>query len=196
MNFTVHFKSDSLKPFLGEGINVEEVFLKIRFLQYAKNAKIIAVPFVLLPEISYAEMDALYSRCINSELDIYIEHSNMREKYENKLKIVQYILSNILFLKYIKDLSIKNVKKDYDNEFLQFAAPVCDYTKISENVITASLTFVSQVSSINNHFEFDEYLSCTYDYIFNSAISKGMYYDGRGAKELTEIITFHGLINY
>lgn len=192
-NSTVHFSTDVLKDILGDDIDVENTYLKIRFLRYSDSLEVIAIPFVLLPEISYVKLDFLYKKVLGDKIDNYILNENVREEYENKLKVLQYVISDILFIEFAKKLQLGNFAKDILNEYMQFAIGISDVTS---SEFRLDLSYANQVRGYDNCFEFDTILSGTYDYIFDSLSVEQEFYDSKGCKQVPKIITFLGVAKY
>lgn len=196
-NLSIHFNPEILKDVLGLDVGVENVYLKIRFMHHIDEYNIIAVPFVLLPELSYKKIDDVFSRLFTNSFDDYISCDIYREEYENKMKILQYILSDLLFSAYSKEYQSLYIEKDMENEFMQFGMEVTrqiHLEKLSE--IWDKWEKDDQIKGFDNQFVFDSFLSSTYDYIFDETSLEEQYYDVYGVPHDQKIITFQGLTSY
>lgn len=196
-NMSVHFDPDILKKLFGDDFVIDSAYLKIRFLFYAGSRELVAVPFVLLPEISYEKLDEVFHRLFGNGLDEYIHHRNISEEYENKLKMLQYVLSHLLFIHYARTITAGTIEKDLENEHMQYAAEILkDSYIVSQHDIFLDWSYSDQVKSIDSYFMLDSFLSDTYDYIFDPGTLNEYYYDARGCRQEQRIITFAGLSAY
>lgn len=186
-NMSVHFKSEILKQIFENDFDVDNAYLKIRFMHYADSLKLIAVPFVLLPELSYEKLDAVFKKLFGNNFDEYILCGNLKEEYENKLKVLQYTLSDTMFYEYSKIFNKDRIIKDIENEVMQFVEKISERSLIQKNSRFMDLTYDNQVKGFENHFAFDKFLSDTYDYIFSDSDSNNYFCDtyGIGQKIIT-----------
>lgn len=67
--------------------------LKIRIMS---SQRIVAIPFVLFPELTIEELENLYSVVSNNFTDILSNVNNKLVSYENKMKLVSYYFSELL----------------------------------------------------------------------------------------------------
>lgn len=194
-NLTIHFNSQISKEFLGSNIEFENAFFKIRFLHHLNSPEMIAIPFVLLPEISYEVLDKMFNKFGGNDLQEYISQKNKQKEHENKLKVLQYLLSNALFIKFSNSIGAESVFKDLENEYMQFAIEISNDNLLNDHIHSISeLSYVNQIASIDSYFNFDLLLSDTYDYIFSPM--QESYYDDQGCIQEQKIITFNGLTTY
>jgi len=193
-NLSIHFNTVILRDIFGDDFDVNNAYLKIRFMHRKGELTLTAVPFVLLPELSYKKLNEVFDKICGNRFTEYIVCDNTKEKYENKLKILQYILSDIMFCAYSKVLHPCEIAKNMENEFMQFSELISSqFSKQVENYF-ANLSYDDQIKGFDNYFVFDEILSHTYDYIFKDTSSSNCFYDISGNKQ--KIITFSELISY
>ena len=91
--------------------------LKIRIL--SNKTRTIAVPFVLLPEITSEQLEQLFSLIKTKDIMLLVEVNNKHITRENKMKIISYFLSEALMHSFFREKDI-NFKKQDDNEAFQF----------------------------------------------------------------------------
>lgn len=196
-NLSIHFNSQILNDILGMDFESENAYLKIRFMHHVNEYNIIAVPFVLLPELSYQKVNDIFARLFSNSFDDYISSHSCREEYENKMKILQYILSDLLFSTYSKEYQPIYIEKDMENEFMQFGIEVSRQIHLEElSDLWNKWDKNDQIKGFDNRIIFDGFLSCTYDYIFDETNFDEQYYDAYGALLNQKIITFQGLTSY
>ena len=195
-NMSVHFDPSFLISIFGNDFEVENAYLKIRFLHYVDSLELVAIPFVLLPEISYNKLDEVFFRLFGNILNKYIFHCNKREEYENKLKVLQYVLSDVLFNNFSRMIGFHSTKKDKDNEYMQYAIEFDEKIITRVQSIPLNKSYCDQINGFESYFLFDSLLSDTYDYIFDSINSNEYFYNAKGEKQNQRIITFSGLITY
>lgn len=193
-NLSIHFNTVILRDIFGDDFDVGNAYLKIRFMNHKDDLTLTAVPFVLLPELSYEKLNEVFGKIFGNRFNEYIVCDNMKEEYENKLKILQYILSDIMFCAYSKALHLCEIAKDMENELMQFSVAISSqFSKQIENYF-ADLSYDDQIKGFDNYFVFDEILSHIYDYIFRDSSSYNYFYDISGNQQ--KIITFSELISY
>ena len=193
-NLSIHFNPIKLRNIFGNDFDVDNAYLKIRFMHHKGDLTLTAVPFVLLPELSYEKLDEVFEENFGKRFNGYIACGNMKEEYENKLKILQYILSDIMFSAYSKSLYPCEIVKDMENEFMQFAELISNQWSKQVGNCFADLSYDDQIKGFDNSFIFDKILSHTYDYIFSNSSSHDCFCDISGNRQ--KIITFSELISY
>lgn len=193
-NLSIHFNPIILRNIFGNDFDVDNTYLKIRFMHHKNNLSLTAVPFVLLPELSYEKLNEVFEKNFGNRFTDYVVCDNFKEEYENKLKILQYVLSDIMFIAYSKKLHPCKIVKDAENEFMQFAESISNQSFIQTRNCFVDLSYDDQIKGFDNCFVFDKILSHTYDYIFSNSSSDNQFYDINGKEQ--NIITFSELISY
>lgn len=196
-NLSIHFNPQILKEIFGFDFDTNYAYLKIRFMRHVDSLNLVAIPFVLLPELSCEKLDEVFKRFFEKDFTDYIICNNRMEEYENKLRILQYVLSDSLFCAFSKVYQSNKIEKDLKNEFMQFTVEIAK--QLSTNKLSDVFTkwsYDEQIIGFDNYFIFDKFLADTYDYIFDLSFTDEVYYDMRGNKQEQRIITFSGLVSY
>lgn len=196
-NVLIHFNPTILKNIFGNDFDTENTYLKIRFMHRSDSLKLIAIPFVLLPEISYEKLDEVFGRLFKDKFDNYTICHNQMEEHENKLKILQYILSDILFCAYSEVFKSNSIVKNMENEIMQFAVELVEKSFVMDLChYFSDWSYDEQIKGFESRFMLDRYLADAYDYIFDLSISNSNYFDMRGNIQEQRIITIWDLISY
>ncbi len=193
-NLSIHFNPVILRNIFGDDFDVDNSYLKIRFMHHKNKLSLTAVPFVLLPELSYKKLNEVFEKYFGKIFNEYVVCDNLKEEYENKLKILQYIISDIMFNAYSKTLHPCKIVKDMENEFMQFGESISNQSFKPAINCFVELSYDDQIKGFDNCFIFDKILSHTYDYIFGNSSLYSHYYDINGKEQ--NIITFSELISY
>jgi hypothetical protein len=155
---------------------------KIRFLygQYGNAPVFLAIPFVLLKEMSYAEL-ADASDCLNSEqLHNYMFNKNERQFRENQLKTLHYILSAQLMDAFISVCGIKTVHRLNNNDDFVFADNIFLLANVSHNPFEFISLPVNNEVCYDHDFIQNEYLDLSYDFLLSEAMLHNNYVDSDG----------------
>lgn len=193
-NLTIHFNPIILRMIFGDDFDVENAYLKIRFVHQQDSLALTAIPFVLLPQLSYEKLNEVFEEIFENGSMQYLSCGDLKEEYENKLKVLQYILSDSIFRGYSKTLHSCEIVKDLENEVMQFAELISNVCHNQAKNLFDNLSYADQIRGFNNHFDFDKILSDTYDYIFNNENAFSNFYDRNGNKQ--HIFTFSELTSY
>lgn len=198
-NRVIHFKSTILEHIFPRNIALERVFLKVRMIHQKNSNEILLLPFVLLPEINYSQLEQLYQLVCTPLLDTIINRTNSRTEYENKLNIFQYVFSNIYLLKYLKEITnVVSYKKINSNEVAQFSQCICE-----ESILDAKACTFFEINDIMNFqagpyidsFLFNKYISKVYDLVLSRPITK-TYINAKGVQITKNIISIKALESY
>lgn len=124
INQDIYFDSSSLDEENLINRTIKKSMIKIRF--YSNDEKIIAVPFVLLPQCSIESLDQLYETVKNGFIDhiIYCDEECIRN--ENKYKVISYIMAMALFTSFVDKYKIQFRANEY-YDIIQFDEPIGDY---------------------------------------------------------------------
>ncbi len=195
----IHFKSSILEQIFPKDISLDHVFLKVRLIHKKDSNEILFLPFVLLPEISYAQLEQLYQLVRSPLLDNIVHSENKRTEYENKLNIFQYIFSNIYLLKYLQELTDKHsYRKISSNEIAQFSQCICEESTLRNKARaffenTGMMNF--QSSAYIDSFLFNEYVSKVYDLVLSKETAE-TYINSKGTEITRNIISIKRLEAY
>ena len=168
-NYVIHFDSSFLAEYIGT--SAEEVSVKIRFMRNVEEGYLLVLPFILLPELEYIKIDTLFENIVFDELSCLISNEDKDEEYENKLKVIQYIYSNIILHQFFANVSLDyNLKKINSNEIIQFSKVLLDDRKYEKKAID---DIMSQKQFEKNYqryvdvncIDYNEYLGLTYAFI-------------------------------
>ena len=169
---------------------LNDSIIKLRIL--SSGARAIAVPFVLLPEITGAQIDDLFAFIANNVTTALINVGNCRLREENEVKLFSYFLSEavaqILFRRY----GI-TAHKQTDNDLYQFGS-------VTESLYRGEIDdMISRSTQIFGNFEpiYIEYSKFTFTNVIAScyraiaAIPPGSqrYYNVRGERIADRVIT-------
>lgn len=195
----IHFKSIALKNIFPEEIELEHVFLKIRLVHQKNSREILLLPFVLLPEISYSQLEKLYQLVCIPLLDAIINRTNLRTEYENKLNIFQYVFSNIYLLKYLKETTSSDLyKKINSNEIAQFSQCICEESILDAKACALfdNINIMDfQAGAYIDSFLFNKYVSKVYDLVL-SRPSIRTYINSKGNQIKKNVISIETLESY
>lgn len=195
----IHFKSSILEDIFPKDIALDRVFLKIRLVHQKNSDEILFLPFILLPEISYSQLEQLYQLVCTPLLDAIINKTNVRTEYENKLNIFQYVFSNIYLLKYLKEITNSDFyKKIKSNEIAQFSQCICDESILDTvaNALFQKINIMTvQVGTYIDSFLFNKYISKVYDLIFSKPATES-YINSNGNKITKNVISIKILESY
>lgn len=195
----IHFKSSILEGIFPKDISLEHVFLKVRLIHRRNSEEILFLPFILLPEISYSQLEQLYRLIKTPLLDSLINRDILRTEYENKLNIFQYVFSNIYLLKYLKEsMDCGSYKKINSNEIAQFSQCICEENILVENAIT----FFNDIDMMNfqaganiDSFVFNTYISKVYDLILSRPVTE-TYINSNGNPITKNVVSIKTLESY
>lgn len=172
----IHFSSYFLQNILPKEIDLNRVYVKIRAIHEKESKKMLLLPFILLPSISYKTLNKLYNLISTPELDEIAFRNNEKSKYENMLNIFQYVFSNIIILKFLEEekelFSYKKVKR---NEIAQFSK--CILTE--EELLERTYQFLEKIcitgfqkSSYISLFQINNYISKVYNLVLEQRSSE------------------------
>ena len=154
---------------------------KIRFLfgQYMDIPVFLAIPFVLLGEMSYDELTESFESINTDQLYMYIFNKHNKNIFrENQLKILHYILSAQLMDAFLAICEISSSHRLNSNDDFVFADDIFRLIKTAAN--SFEFTSVPQNSEIPYNFDFiqTEYLDMSYDFLqIQSEFSHRNYFD-------------------
>lgn len=192
----IHFRSSILEDIFPKDIPLEHVFLKVRLIYQKNSEEILFLPFILLPEISYSQLEQLYQIIRTPLLDTLINKNNFRTEYENKLNIFQYVFSNIYLLKYLKEITNSDLyKKINSNEIAQFSQCICE-----ESILAAKAdSFFENIDIMNfqvgasiDSFVFNKYISKVYDLILSRPVTE-TYINSKGNQVTKNVVSIETL---
>ena len=171
---------------------------KIRFLYKKGTNSIIAIPFVLLHEMNYCDLDRSYSKISTVELDEFVQVLNEEKiSYENKYKVLYYFLADCLMNAFVSklsdDLPYATFEKLNSNDYYSFSCNVLGM--ISKNFDFNNVS-LHRENTHNDSFEFNEYLNSAYNYIFSGEVDKQNYFDAKGNRIEGTIVTVANLQTY
>ena len=194
-NRVMHFSISSCKSTFAGICDLELISIaKIRFLYKKESNTMIAIPFVLLHEMSYSDLEKNYDNVRTAELDEFIYNSNEKIRYENKYKVLYFFLADFLMSTFVSHLSDDLPNASFErldsNDSYSFSCDVLGM--ISKNVVCNS-THLYREKSNNNSFEFNDHLRVAYEYIFSEEAEKPVYFDSKGNKIDGEVITVSNL---
>ena len=137
--------------------------IKIRFM-FGLN-KAIAIPFVLLPELTAEQLDRIFLLICNDRVLELTYDENERLKRENRLKLISYIFSELVLSSFfsLNKLAYNKIKS---NDVIQFN---CDVDSIFNlNYLFTSPLFegfckIKTVNSDCNRFMFTNYIAAFYN---------------------------------
>lgn len=172
----IHFSSYFLRSILPKEIDIDRVYVKIRAIHEKESNKILLLPFILLPAISYKTLNALYNLISTPELDEIAFRKNEKSKYENMLNIFQYVFSNIIILKFLEErrelLTYKKVKR---NEIAQFSKCILK----EQTLLEIAYQFLGEIyisgfqkSSYISLFQINNYISKVYNLVLEQKSSE------------------------
>lgn len=174
INYVIHFESDFWIKFLNIDMQASEVSIKIRFIKNNTQNSWLVLPFILLPELTYGKIDELFEKIAYDEIIQLIINEDKQEEYENKLKVIQYIYSNILLHKFFENVPLKyELKKVDSNEIIQYSKIILK-NKITDDFLSAKYFKNNyQKYVITNGIDYNEYLGLTYAFIERQCIQGG-----------------------
>jgi hypothetical protein len=198
-NIVIHLNSKSLKIIPDIPNENEEIYTKIRFLYRDDTLELIALPFVLLPELDYELLDSLYSKIQREEIDTLITVENEKETKENKLKIIQYVLSCTLFNLFAQDVYNATIERNKEYDVIQFCSNIPDDCL---DAIASVYKFPDDYTAIENQeysmtdrLILDEYLSTSYNYLLGYHPPNTKYYNSQN-ELVKDPITIKALKEY
>jgi hypoxanthine phosphoribosyltransferase len=150
---------------------------KIRFLygRYGDTLVFLAIPFVLLKEMSYAELTSAFD-CLSSEqLHAYIFNKKEKLFRENQLKILHYILSARLMDAFISVCGIKTVRRLNNNDDFVFAEDVFQLSDVSLNSFDLVSMPINNEICYNHDFIQNDYLDLSYGFLQSENMCRDHY---------------------
>ncbi|MDR0752069.1 MAG: phosphoribosyltransferase [Christensenellaceae bacterium] len=159
---------------------LQQSLIKIRLL--FSDTQVIAMPFVLMPELEISLVEALYKIIYNEKLNKFVANKNPKVESENKLKVLSYYLSEVLFYYYAQSNDLfKRVKLD-SNDFIQFNCKTNDMFGEHIKKNDYLLTFLNCVPIIMefSRFAFTNIVASFYDTVRKIDHSVQEYEDSIG----------------
>lgn len=154
--------------------------LKIRF--YHEKGRAIAVPFVLLPKCELSELDELYGLFRNEELDWLVQCDDCRVWEENKLKVVSYLLSDLLFYDFVQRHDMQYVR-DEKNDMIQFDESIDRFFDMDrKGKVSNAFSEVRVCRPGFSKFMFGDYMRSGYQYVANIDACHQPYENRKGIK--------------
>ncbi len=171
---------------------------KIRFYYGKYNDKdvFLAVPFVLLNELSTSEVDGLFSAYANEKMLQFICNDNEKIVCENKLKIIHYIFSAQLMETFIKTSKITNPHRLNGNDNFVFSIDALQIVADKPDVFNFEDRDI--INDIEYDFEFqqNEYFEITYEYLYSNKMFYHYYYDAENTAINSELLILSNLKEY
>lgn len=209
-NKVIHFGGELLGPVLKDiDVNLKETFVKIRVFHDVKSKQLLVFPIILFPIISYDTIDSIYAYVQTPELDELVRNTNECTSYENKSKVILYILSHSILNKFcIYEASVeKNFKYEWvdSNERILFSKNI-----LCNDVINSPLGRQLSLLVLDDKWEcvtpirrfaLQEYLGVTYTLIFaedqcaKNEKQNSYFLDSNGNTINSRIITHQYLLN-
>lgn len=166
---------------------LQNSILKIRLL-YNKD-RIIALPFVLFPELSLAELNLLYEYIMREDICDLLYSDNDYLFYENKLNFVSSFFSDLLF----KDVFGDNYfeRCNYIDYYQFFFSTSQVYGSRLESLLENSQNRKTSIVSVDfDSFSFPEHVGSAMKHIAKIDINKQLYYNHLNKKVDDIIITY------
>lgn len=171
---------------------------KIRFLYgtYDSKSVFLAIPFVLLGEMTTDELDILFSYYENNELTEFISNENEGIIYENKLKILHYILAAELMREFADLKKIGRLHRLNGNDAYVFSQDVLEVLRTNTKSFDFSEIALRNDTSYNNEFKMNEYLGITFDFLYSDNMNHMNYYDSQNNCITSELLIISQLKEY
>lgn len=155
-----------------------ESILKVRF--YYDDSRIIAVPFVLLPDCDLLDLDNIYHCLFSTELDNLIMSDNERRVMENKYKLISYFLSDALFCLFANQHNLE-FSRNVLNDITQFDKSLDEIISINtKNDLLVLMSNVKVCEISFSSFMFTNYVRCAYQFVSNWNPALQIYEDYNG----------------
>lgn len=155
-------------------ITLNNSIIKIRF--YCNDEKVIAVPFVLLPECSLSFLDMLYNLICKDRLDSLVQCDNENIQNENKYKIISYCMAMTFFCTFAKKYGLHYDNRDEYYDIIQFNMPIERNLSLDQFNSLCSLFADIEICNVEfSPFVFSNYIKNAYEYIA-SINSDGLSY--------------------
>ena len=180
-NYVIHFNEELI-----EKLPFSEVlkYVKIRILFSKTTFEGTLIPFVLFKEMEYDKLDILFERlCPDYFLD---EVSDFFVKQENRLKIVQYVYSDLIATSFISRIGINAYKNNVaEKENFGFVFPEFPQDLGIPQTLT---TFSYQNHTECDSILFNKYVNYAYDTILSRDKKPERYFD-QDRQPLSSVIT-------
>lgn len=159
-NYVINFNHHILNQ---TSINKLMHFVKIRIMHFSGSNEVVLIPFVLFHEMKFEQLDLLYEAIYNEIINSKINKGSQQQIAENKLKIVQYVYSDLLAINFINDTGL-TAKKDIslEKENIGFLMPIQQVNTIFPTDISSLKYCVEEGVDI---ITFNKYINATYDTI-------------------------------
>ena len=156
--------------------------LKIRFL--INSDRIIAIPFVLLPQLSYREVEVLFSYITSQYTKTFCSMENDRLTYENMYKYISYLASIIFFDSFIMKHKLLASRLNEDDTYHFGSNSLRCFSELKNNAKKAEALICNvQIGKTSfSNFAFPYYISRAYDMISNTDPDKINYTDANGIR--------------
>ena len=180
-NYVIHFNEELI-----EKLPFSEVlkYVKIRILFSKTTFEGTLIPFVLFKEMEYDKLDDLFDKlCSDYIID---EVCDFFVKQENRLKIAQYVYSDLIASSFISQIGInacKNVIAEQEN--FGFIFPKLPQELVIPQTLTA---FNYQNHSECDSILFNKYVNYAYDTILGRDKKVARYFD-QDRQQLSGVIT-------
>ena len=162
-----------------------------------KIYSVVAVPFVLLPELENDSLNAIYNKVIGNNYDDLISNRNSSFKIENRFKLLQYVLSDCLLINFANQKHISHIRKDSWNEKIIFSRKIDNSTICEEFILPVKDRVFHTDIAFSDNWKLNEYLNVFYDYLlFSDKSSSSLYYDGFGNTIKERIIDKSSIQDY
>ena len=138
--------------------------LKIRFIRIKDELCLKVVPIVLLPELTYEEVDRIYYDLVGNIYDRWVVCDDRKHEEKNKLKLLHYFLADALFRRFAELNSITDYEKVIWNERTLFSYELKSNEKKNcfDNL---ELVPQNEIECLKDRFLFDQIISETYEFL-------------------------------
>lgn len=165
--------------------------IKIRFLRNSQRT--IAIPFVLLPEISVEKLRGIVGDNMDAEVDAFLCSKQSSIFYENQLKLLNYSLGEILAQQFlgVRGITYRKIERF---DFYQFSRNTSFFASSLNSLINeATLVFsdVIPVSFTFSTFDFTNQLALCYTKIAQYEKKPLCYFNANREPISSDIIITH-----
>ena len=196
-SYVIHFSTELCKGFMDSVNDFHLIdYVKIRILYKFGSKELIAIPFVLLSEITYDDLERNYKLISSPLLDNFIYNSNNRTHYENKLKCMHYTLAvQVISSFFSKYSGIMEYSRLDSNDNYIFANNILDLMSELQAYKYVDVGSYQQRTK-SSLFRLNEHLGFAYDFIYSDKVDSTNYYDSENKKITSEIITLENIRTY
>jgi len=167
-------------------------FLKVRIL--SNGSRTVALPFVLLPTMADPELELLLGVLGSGEARRLVDVENPLVTRENKMKVVAYLLSEILLSNFLVPRRV-GFRKQVRNDVLHFARDTNDGLKATGSSERHLFDGLTGVHFEFGTFEFPNWLAACYQAISSLEPGDPNYLSAKGEPLADEVIITHRLLS-